>query len=118
MSTILVVDDISFMRMRVKKLLIEYGYGVVEAEDGEQAVKTYLTIQPDAVIMDITMPCKNGLSALVEIRNIDSQAKVIMLSALGQQTIILQAMQAGAVDFLVKPYNAKKIIKTVEKTLA
>ncbi len=118
MPTILVVDDASFIRMRVKKLLTKHGYDVVEAEDGNQAVKTYRFVQPDAVIMDITMPGKDGISALVEIRNIDPQAKVIMLSALGQQTMILQAMQAGAADFLVKPYNPEKFIKTVEKMLA
>ena len=118
MSTILIVDDAQFMRMRLNKLLTKYGYEVVEAEDGEKAVKTYHMVQPDVVFMDITMPCKDGLTALIEIRDFDPGAKVIMLSALGQQKMILQAMQAGARDFLVKPYDPNRIIKTLQKVLA
>ena len=116
-KTILVVDDAQFMRMRVTKLLNEHGYDVVEAEDGEEAIQTYRSAQPDAVLMDITMPHKDGLTALSEIREFDPQARVIMLTALGQQTLVLQAMKSGATDFLVKPYDPDRVIKTLEKAL-
>ncbi len=118
MPMIMVVDDAQFIRMRVAKLLTQRGYQVVEAEDGEEAVKTYRLLGPDAVLMDITMPHKDGLTALAEIRDHDPQAKVIMLTALGQQATMLQAMQAGAKDFLVKPYDPEQIMKALRKALA
>ena len=117
MSRIMVVDDAQFMRMRVSKLLIEHGYEVIEATDGEMAVQTYRSVNPDAVLMDITMPHKDGLTALTEIRHFDPQAKVIMLTALGQQPLVLQALQIGAKDFLVKPYDPERILKTLQKVL-
>jgi two-component system chemotaxis response regulator CheY len=117
MSTIMVVDDAHFMRMRVTKLLTKHGHQVIEAADGEQAVQTYRQSQPDAVLMDITMPRKDGLTALAEIRHIDPEAKVIMLTALGQQAMVLQAMQAGAKDFLVKPYNPEQVLRALSKVL-
>jgi len=116
-SRIMVVDDAQFMRMRVSKLLIEHGYEVIEAIDGETAVQTYRSVNPDAVLMDITMPHKDGLTALAEIRHFDPQAKVIMLTALGQQPLVLQALQIGAKDFLVKPYDPERILKTLQKVL-
>jgi two-component system chemotaxis response regulator CheY len=117
MSKVMIVDDAQFMRMRVNKLLTKHGYDVVEAEDGEQAVTTYRSTHPDAVLMDITMPRKDGLTALTEIRQLDPAAKVIMLTALGQQRLVLKAMQAGARDFVVKPYNPERLMKTIEKML-
>lgn len=117
MSRIMVVDDAQFMRMRVSKLLIEHGYEVIEAIDGEMAVQTYRSVNPDAVLMDITMPHKDGLTALAEICHFDPQAKVIMLTALGQQPLVLQALQIGAKDFLVKPYDPERILKTLQKVL-
>lgn len=117
-KTVMVVDDAQFMRMRVSKLLSQNGYEVVEAEDGVAAVQTYQSENPDAVIMDITMPRKDGLSALREIREFDSRAKVIMLTALGQQSMVLEAMKAGAKDFLVKPYDPDRVIKTLDKVLS
>jgi two-component system, chemotaxis family, chemotaxis protein CheY len=116
-KTVMVVDDAQFMRMRVSKLLSQHGYEVIEAEDGEVAVKTYRSKNPDAVIMDITMPRKDGLSALREIRALDSRAKVIMLTALGQQSMVLEAMKAGAKDFLVKPYDPDRVLRTLVKVL-
>ncbi len=113
----MVVDDAQFMRVRVGKLLAKHGYDVVEAENGEEAVQNYRLINPDAVLMDITMPLKDGLTALAEIRDYDPQAKVIMLTALGQQSMVLQAMQAGAKDFLVKPYEPERMMKAIQKTL-
>ncbi len=114
---IMVVDDAQFMRMRVSKLLAKHGYDVVEAEDGEVAVQTYQSARPDAVLMDITMPRKDGLSALKEICQLDTRAKVIMLTALGQQSMVLEAMKAGAKDFLVKPYDPDRVIKTLDRVL-
>ena len=117
MLTIMIVDDSQFIRMRVTKLLTKHGYEVVEAEDGQAAVQTYRHSRPDAVLMDITMPGKDGLTALTEIRQFDPQAKVIMLTALGQQTIVLRALQAGAKEFLVKPYQPERMMKTLQKVL-
>jgi two-component system chemotaxis response regulator CheY len=105
------------MRMRVAKLLTKHGYQVIEAENGQEAVQTYRLIQPDAVLMDITMPHKDGLTALTEIRHFDPRANVIMLTALGQQAMVLRAMQAGAKDFLVKPFDPKRIMKALRKVL-
>ncbi len=113
----MVVDDAQFMRLRVTKLLTRYGHEVVEAENGEEAVRTYCLLKPDAVLMDITMPIKDGLTALSEIRQFDPQAKVIMLSALGQQAVVLQAMQRGARNFLVKPFDTERIIKAIQQVL-
>jgi two-component system chemotaxis response regulator CheY len=117
MSKIMIVDDAQFMRMRVNKLLTKHGYDVVEAEDGEEAVQAYRSVKPDAVLMDITMPRKDGLTALTEIRQHDPRAKIIMLTALGQQGMVLKAMQAGARDFVVKPYDPERLVKTLQKTL-
>jgi len=117
MSTVMVVDDAQFMRRRVAKSLAERGYQVIEAQNGEEAVQTYRSNQPDAVLMDITMPGKDGLAALSEIRQYDPQAKVIMLTALGQHAILLQAMKAGANGFVVKPYEADRLIKAVQNAL-
>jgi two-component system chemotaxis response regulator CheY len=114
---ILVVDDAQFIRLRVAKLLTEHGYEVLEAADGVAAVRVYRLLHPDAVLMDITMPRTDGLTALAEIRRYDPQAKVIMLTALGQQAMILQAMQAGAKEFLVKPYDAERLIKVLQNVL-
>jgi two-component system chemotaxis response regulator CheY len=114
---ILIADDTQFIRNRINKLLTKHGYEVIEAEDGNEAVDKYHLNRPDAVFMDITMPCKDGLTALTEIRKFDPAAKVIMLSALGQQNVILQAIQAGAKDFLVKPCFPDRIIKTLQRNL-
>ena len=117
MTKILVVDDTQFMRQRISKLLHEHGYQTIEAKDGEDAVRIYNRQQPDAVLMDITMPKKDGLSALIEIRESDPEAIVIMLTAIGQQTIALEAIQAGASDFLVKPYSPDQVIDSLQKAL-
>ncbi len=116
-KTIMVVDDAQFMRMRVTKLLTEQGYEVIQAADGEEAVATYRSARPDVVLMDITMPRKDGLTALAEIRAFDQKAKVIMLTALSQQTMVLEAMKSGAKDFLVKPYDPDRVLKILHKVL-
>lgn len=117
MSKIMIVDDAQFMRVRLSKLLTGHGYEVVEAENGEQAVQTYRSVQPDAVLMDVTMPEKDGLQALAEIRTHDTQAKVIMLTALGQESMVLQAVQAGAKDYVVKPFDPDRVLRALQKAL-
>lgn len=115
MPKILLVDDAAFMRMRCSKLLTENGYEVAEAENGQEAIAMYQTYRPDLVLMDITMPVMDGITATREIKNIDADAKVVMVSALGQQTMVIEAIKAGAKDFVVKPFEPDKILSTVRK---
>ena len=117
MNRVLIVDDAQFMRQRLAKLLSQHGFDVIEADDGDAAVQSYHSARPDVVLMDITMLPKDGLTALAEIRDFDPQAKVIMLTALDQQAIILRAMQLGARDFLVKPYRPEFVLKALKKVL-
>ncbi len=117
MPKIMIVDDAQFMRVRISKLLSGHGYEVVEAEDGNQAVKIYQMAAPDAVLMDVTMPEKDGLQALTEIRRFDPKARVIMLTALGQESMVVQAVQAGARDYVVKPFDPDRIVAALQKVL-
>lgn len=117
MRKIMVVDDAQFMRVRISKLLTGHGYEVVEAENGNQAVQVYQVAKPDAVLMDVTMPEKDGLEALTEIRGFDPRAKVIMLTALGQESMVVQAVQAGARDYVVKPFDPDRIMTALQKVL-
>ncbi len=117
MPTIMVVDDSEFIRTCITNLLTKHNYKVIQAKDGAEAVQTYCLAHPEVVLMDFAMPVKNGLIALAEIRQFDPQAKVIMLTALDQQAIILRAMQSGAKDFLVKPYDSERVLKTLQKVL-
>src|SRR5690606_37532922 len=115
---ILIVDDAAFMRMMIKDILEKNGYEVVgEAQDGAQAVEKFKELRPDLVTMDITMPEMDGIAALKKIREIDANAKVIMCSAMGQQAMVIDAIQAGAKDFIVKPFQADRVIEAVKKTL-
>lgn len=117
-SKILVVDDAAFMRMMIKDTLKKNGYeDIIEAADGEQAVQSYKAENPDLVIMDITMPNKNGLEALKEIKEIDPNAKIVMCSAMGQESMVVEAIRNGAKDFIVKPFKADRILKTVQGIL-
>ncbi|MBI2765257.1 MAG: response regulator [Chloroflexi bacterium] len=118
MATILVVDDAAFMRMRMSKILAEAGYEVVQAENGIDAVQKYKGSRPDAVLMDITMPEMDGLTALKEIRAHDPSARVAMVTALGQQQIVLEAVKSGARDFLVKPCEGDRVLAAVSKLCA
>jgi len=115
MPKVLLVDDAAFMRMRCAKLLTENGYSVDEAEDGQEAVDKYIALKPDLVLMDITMPVMDGLTAVAEIKKIDSNAKIVMCSALGQQNTVMSAIKAGAKDFIVKPYQPEKILTTIKR---
>ncbi|WHY74430.1 response regulator [Fictibacillus enclensis] len=115
---ILVVDDAAFMRMMVKDILNKNGFEVCgEAGDGEQAVEMYKELSPDLVTLDITMPEMDGITALKAIKKVDSGAKVIMCSAMGQQGMVIDAIQAGAKDFIVKPFQADRVIDAINKAL-
>ncbi|OXM85772.1 response regulator [Paenibacillus rigui] len=118
MANILVVDDAAFMRLMLKDCLTEGGHSVIgEAENGIVAVEKYRALKPDVVMMDITMPEMEGIEALRLIRKNDPQAKVIMCSAMGQQLMVVQAIQAGAKDFIVKPFQSQRVLETVKKVL-
>ncbi|RKO60945.1 response regulator [Caldibacillus debilis] len=115
---ILVVDDAAFMRMMIKDILVKNGYQVVgEAADGKQAVEKYRELNPDLVTMDITMPEMDGITALKEIRSFDPDAKIVMCSAMGKQAMVIDAIQAGAKDFIVKPFQADRVLEAIRKTL-
>ena len=117
MARILLVDDAAFMRMRCKKLLKEQGHDVIEAENGEEAVSKYREESPDLVLMDITMPVMDGITALKEIRKHDHEAQVAMVSAMGQQAMVLEAVKAGAKDFVLKPFDPSQVISAVQKLI-
>ena len=115
---ILIADDAAFMRMMVKDALVKGGYtDVHEAVDGADAVQKYTEINPDLVILDITMPNLDGLGALKEIRAKNSSANVIMCSAMGQESMVMEAVRSGAKDFIVKPFKPDRILKTVTAIL-
>jgi len=117
-NKILTVDDAAFMRMMLKDILVNNGYEIVgEASNGREAIEKYAEHQPDLVLMDITMPDMDGITSLKEIKKIDSQAKIIMCSAMGQQTMVVDAIQAGATDFIVKPFKADRVLEAIKKTL-
>lgn len=115
MARILIVDDAAFMRMRAKKLLSQSGYEVIEASTGSQAVETYKESRPDVVLLDITMPDMDGLTALKQIREFDPNARVAMVTAMGQQSIVMEALKSGASDFLVKPFDPDRVLEAVKK---
>jgi two-component system, chemotaxis family, chemotaxis protein CheY len=115
---VLVVDDIEFIKLIIRDILEKRGFQVVgEASNGIEAIELYTKVKPDVVLMDITMPRMDGIQALSKIMEIDKAAKVIMCSALGQQRLIIQAIQLGAKDFIVKPFKAERIIGAIKKTL-
>ncbi|MCP1190273.1 response regulator [Priestia flexa] len=115
---VLVVDDAAFMRMMIKDILVKNGYEVVgEAADGMQAIDLYKEHQPDLVTMDITMPEMDGITALKEIKQLNPAAKVIMCSAMGQQAMVIDAIQAGAKDFIVKPFQADRVLEAISKAV-
>ncbi len=117
-KNILVCDDATFMRMMIKDILTKNGYEVVgEAENGAVAVSKYNELKPDLVIMDITMPEMDGIEAVKNIKKSDANAKVIMCSAMGQQAMVIEAIQAGAKDFIVKPFQAERVLEAVKKVI-
>ena len=117
-KNILICDDAAFMRMMIKDILSKNGYTVAgEAENGVKAVERYNELKPDLVLMDITMPEMDGIQALKNIKAADSSAKVIMCSAMGQQAMVIEAITAGAKDFIVKPFQADRVLEAVKKVL-
>lgn len=118
MAKIMIVDDAAFMRMMIKDTLTKNGYtDVIEAQDGAIAVETYNAQKPDLVIMDITMPNMDGIEALRAIKAGSPAAKVVMCSAMGQETMVVEAIRLGALDFIVKPFKADRILQTVQKII-
>ncbi|MCR5233352.1 MAG: response regulator [Lachnospiraceae bacterium] len=117
-KNILISDDAAFMRMMIKDILTKNGYNVVgEAENGARAVEKYNELKPDLVLMDITMPEMDGIQALKKIKENDPAALVIMCSAMGQQAMVIESIQAGAKDFIVKPFQADRVIEAVKKVV-
>ena len=116
---ILIVDDAAFMRMMIKNILTDNGYEIAgEAGNGMEAVEQYKELEPDLVTMDITMPELDGIEAVEQILAFDNSAKIIMCSAMGQKAMVIEAIEIGAKDFIVKPFNADRVIEAVEKVLS
>ncbi len=117
-KSILICDDAAFMRMMIKDILTKNGYEIAgEAENGAIAVDKYSETKPDLVMMDITMPEMDGIGALKAIRAKDSSANIIMCSAMGQQAMVIESIQAGAKDFIVKPFQADRVLEAVRKVI-
>ncbi|AIF52114.1 response regulator [Pelosinus sp. UFO1] len=117
-TKVLIVDDAAFMRMMVKDILSKNGYEIVgEAENGLKAVEKFQELKPDLTTMDITMPEMDGITAVKEIKKLDPSAKVIMCSAMGQQAMVVEAIQAGARDFIVKPFQPDRVLEAVRKAV-
>lgn len=118
MAKVLITDDAAFMRMQLKDILTKLGHEVVgEAGNGQEAIEKYQELEPDIITMDITMPEMNGVEAVKEIKQLDADVKIIMCSAMGQQSMVLEAIQAGAKDFIVKPFTAERIDEAMKKAL-
>ncbi|SNS05094.1 two-component system, chemotaxis family, response regulator CheY [Anaerovirgula multivorans] len=119
MKKVLIIDDAAFMRMSIKMMLEKNGFEVVgEAEDGIEGVKKYKKLKPDIVTMDITMPTMTGLEALINIKEFDPQAKIVMVSAMGQENMVREAIMQGANTFIVKPFKEEHIVEILNKILA
>ncbi len=117
-KNILICDDAAFMRMMIKDILTKNGYNIAgEAENGLKAVEKYNETKPDLVLMDITMPEMDGIQALKKIKEADANACVIMCSAMGQQAMVIEAIQSGAKDFIVKPFQAERVLEAVKKVV-
>jgi two-component system chemotaxis response regulator CheY len=117
-KSILICDDAAFMRMMIKDILTKNGYTIAgEAENGVKAIDKYLETKPDLVMMDITMPELDGIQALKKIKATDPGANVIMCSAMGQQAMVIESIQSGAKDFIVKPFQADRVLEAVKKAV-
>ena len=117
-KNILICDDAAFMRMMIKDILTKNGYNIVgEAENGAKAVEKYAELKPDLVLMDITMPEMDGIEALKKIKAADANASIIMCSAMGQQAMVIESIQSGATDFIVKPFQADRVLEAVQKVV-
>ena len=117
-KNILICDDAAFMRMMIKDILTKNGYNIAgEAENGAKAVEKYNELKPDLVLMDITMPEMDGIQALKKIKETDPGASVIMCSAMGQRAMVIESIQSGAKDFIVKPFQADRVLEAVQKVV-
>ena len=117
-KNILICDDAAFMRMMIKDILTKNGYNIAgEAENGAKAVEKYNELKPDLVLMDITMPEMDGIQALKKIKETDPNASVIMCSAMGQQAMVIESIQSGAKDFIVKPLQADRVLEADQKVV-
>ena len=117
-KNVLICDDAAFMRMMTKDILTKNGYNIAgEAENGKKAVEKFNETKPDLVLMDITMPEMDGIQALKKIKEMDPGACVIMCSAMGQQAMVIEAIQSGAKDFIVKPFQAERVLEAVKKVI-
>jgi len=115
-SRILIVDDASFMRMMLRNILTSHGYTIVgEAENGVMAIEAYQRLRPDITLVDLIMPEMGGIEAVKKIIEIDSKAKIIICSAMGQQALVVEAMQAGARDFIIKPFQPTGVVEAIQK---
>lgn len=113
---VLIVDDAIFMRKMISDILVENGMEIVgEADTGAKAVEKYMELRPDLVTMDIIMPEMNGIDAVRKVMEFDSKARIVMCSALGQQALVQEAIAAGAKDFLIKPFNAARVVEVIAK---
>ncbi|HSU94276.1 MAG TPA: response regulator [Gemmatimonadaceae bacterium] len=116
--TVLICDDAVFMRTMISDILEESGYEIVgQAESGLQAIERYKALRPDLVTMDIVMPDMGGIDAVREITSFDANAKILMCSAMGQQALVVEAIQAGAKDFVVKPFQPSRVLEAVQRVL-
>jgi len=117
-KNVLICDDAAFMRMMIKDILVKNGYNIVgEAENGYKAIDKYIETKPDLVMMDITMPDMDGIQALKKIKAMDPNANVIMCSAMGQQAMVIESIQSGAKDFIVKPFQHDRVLEAVKKVI-
>ncbi|MDR1965338.1 MAG: response regulator [Synergistaceae bacterium] len=118
-TKVLIVDDAAFMRMMLRDILAKNGFEVVgEADNGKVAVQMYGELKPDVVTMDITMPEMDGIAAVKEIKAADPGAKVVMVSAMGQQAMVIEAIRSGAADFIVKPFQPDRVLEALGKALS
>jgi len=116
MKRVLIVDDAAFMRMAIRNILVKHDFEVVaEAENGAVALSKYIEMKPDIVTMDITMPEMTGLEALKAIRAIDPEAKIVMVSAMGQEQMVMEAITNGAKSFIVKPFKEDHVVQTLNR---
>ncbi|MDR3165073.1 MAG: response regulator [Synergistaceae bacterium] len=118
-TKVLIVDDAAFMRMMLRDILAKNGFEVVgEADNGKAAVQMYNEVKPDVVTMDITMPEMDGIAAVKEIKAADPAAKIVMVSAMGQQAMVIEAIRSGAADFIVKPFQPDRVLEALGKALS
>ncbi len=117
MAKVMIVDDAMFMRKKCSQVLVQNGYEALEASNGAEAIAAYQQQKPDCVLLDITMPDMDGIQALKELLKVDPNIKVAMCSAMGQQSMVIEALKLGAKDFVVKPFDVTRVIGAVKKMI-